>query len=197
MIAYLNGNLTYKTPTHVYVECQGVGYLVQISLQTFQKIETLERVKLFTYVHINENAHTLYGFSNEDEKELFIHLISVSGVGPNSARLILSYLSNEEVSNAIISGNQSLLQSIKGIGQKTAQRIIIDLRDKIQKDKKTDVLTGVSQTQTPPVKEEAIAALQMLGFQRAQIEKVVQKMLISHGNQLSVEELIKQSLKNL
>lgn len=197
MIAYLKGELTHKSPTLVYIECYGVGYMVQISLQTFQKIEDLKEVKLYTYLHLYENGQALYGFFLPEEKELFVHLISVSGVGPNAARLILSYLTIEEVTNAIISSNQVLLQSIKGIGQKTAQRIIIDLKDKIGKDKKGDSMGEMLMPAKNSIIEEALAALTMLGFQRVAAEKVIQKVSIANKNIDSVEELIKLSLKNL
>ena len=171
--------------------------MVQISLQTFQKIEDLKQVKLFTYLHLYENGQALYGFFLPEEKELFIHLISVSGVGPTAARLILSYLNIEEISNAIMSGNQALLQSIKGIGQKTAQRIIIDLKDKIGKDKKIEPNGEIFLPSKSLINEEALAALTMLGFQRVAAEKVIQKVIMANKNIDSVEELIKLSLKNL
>ena len=197
MIAYLKGELTYKSPTLVFVECNGVGYMVQISLQTFQKIEDLKQVKLFTYLHLYENGQALYGFFLPEEMELFILLISVTGVGPTAARLILSYLNIEEISNAIMSGNQALLQSIKGIGQKTAQRIIIDLKDKIGKDKKIESNGEIFLPSKSLINEEALAALTMLGFQRVAAEKVIQKVIMANKNIDSVEELIKLSLKNL
>ena len=176
-------------------------------MQTFQKIEDLKQVKLFTYLHLYENGQALYGFFLPEEKELFIHLISVSGVGPTAARLILSYLNIEEISNAIMSGNQALLQSIKGIGQKTAQRIIIDLNvEKLIKintiSKRYDIVVyqpngEIFLPSKSLINEEALAALTMLGFQRVAAEKVIQKVIMANKNIDSVEELIKLSLKNL
>lgn len=198
MIAYLNGKITYKTPTHVYVECNGVAYFVNISLNTFSQIENVENVKLFTHLVVREDAHTLYGFFSEEEKNMFLHLISVSGVGPNTARLVLSSMSTAEFQKAIIQEDVRLIQSIKGIGPKAAQRLILELKDKL---KKSSIQDGIDISQTygnrSVMTDEALAALTMLGFQKAQAEKAVQKVMKDNQQVQSVEELIKLSLKNL
>ena len=198
MIAYLNGKITYKTPTHVYVECNGVAYFVNISLNTFSQIENVENVKLFTHLVVREDAHTLFGFFSEEEKNMFLHLISVSGVGPNTARLVLSSMSTTEFQKAIIQEDVRLIQSIKGIGPKSAQRLILELKDKL---KKSSIQDGIDISQTYGIRsvmtDEALAALTMLGFQKAQAEKAVQKVMKDNQQVQSVEELIKLSLKNL
>ncbi len=198
MIAYLNGKITYKTPTHVYVECNGVAYFVNISLNTFSQIENVENVKLFTHLVVREDAHTLFGFFSEEEKNMFLHLISVSGVGPNTARLVLSSMSTTEFQKAIIQEDVRLIQSIKGIGPKAAQRLILELKDKL---KKSSIQDGIDISQTYGIRsvmtDEALAALTMLGFQKAQAEKAVQKVMKDNQQVQSVEELIKLSLKNL
>jgi Holliday junction DNA helicase RuvA len=198
MFAYLNGKITYKTPTHVYLECNGVAYFVNISLNTFSQIENEENVKLFTHLVVREDAHTLFGFFSEEEKNMFLHLISVSGVGPNTARLVLSSMSTAEFQKAIIQEDVRLIQSIKGIGPKAAQRLILELKDKL---KKVSVQEGIDIAQTygnrSVMTDEALAALAMLGFQKAQAEKAVQKVMKDNQQVQSVEELIKLSLKNL
>jgi Holliday junction DNA helicase RuvA len=197
MIAYLKGLFTYKSPTHIYVECAGVGYLVHITLPTYSYVESLEQGKVFTYLHINEQAHTLYGFATEAEREMFLHLISVNGIGPNTARLVLSSLSESELQKAIIQQEVSLIQKIKGIGPKTAQRMILELRDKFSKGKTTlspEVLSG---TPGSVITDEAIAAMVMLGFPKPQAEKMVAKAMKDAQTPSSVEELIKLSLKNI
>jgi len=198
MFAYLNGKITYKTPTHVYLECNGVAYFVNISLNTFSQIENEENVKLFTHLVVREDAHTLFGFFSEEEKNMFLHLISVSGVGPNTARLVLSSMSTAEFQKAIIQDDVRLIQSIKGIGPKAAQRLILELKDKL---KKVSVQEGIDIAQTygsrSVMTDEALAALAMLGFQKAQAEKAVQKVMKDNQQVQSVEELIKLSLKNL
>lgn len=198
MIAYLNGKITYKTATHVYIECNGVAYFVNISLNTFSQIENVENVKLFTHLVVREDAHTLFGFFSEEEKNMFLHLISVSGVGPNTARLVLSSMSTAEFQKAIIQEDVRLIQSIKGIGPKAAQRLILELKDKL---KKSSIQDGIDISQTygnrSVMTDEALAALTMLGFQKAQAEKAIQKVMKENQQVQSVEELIKLSLKNL
>ena len=194
MINHIEGKLTEKTPTYVVIECGGIGYLLNISLHTYGKLSDSEKCKLFTHLAIREDAHTLYGFINQEEKNMFRQLISVSGVGASTARMILSSLSPAEVQQAILSGNVVQLKSIKGIGEKSAQRIIVDLKDKIGKvSMGTDVVTGGNNT----MREEALAALTMLGFARNVGEKGIEKALKSNGTISSVEELIKQTLKNI
>lgn len=197
MIAYLKGSITYKSPTKIYIECGGVGYHINISLQTFAKIENLQESKVYIYTHISEQAHTLYGFADETEKEVFLLLISVNGVGPNTARLVLSSLSAEELRKAIIYQEFSLIQKIKGIGPKTAQRMVLELKDKMEKlqtDNSSYDLTAPSKNQ---ISDEAIAALVMLGFPKNHSEKVVGTVSKNNPTISSVEELIKMSLKNL
>lgn len=198
MFAYLNGKITYKTPTHVYLDCNGVAYFVNISLNTFSQIENIQNVKLYTHLVVREDAHILYGFFTEEEKNMFLHLISVSGIGPNTARLVLSSLTTQEFQKAIIQADVRLIQSIKGIGPKSAQRLILELKDKLKKDpvaEGMDVL--LSHGNSTVMTDEALAALNMLGFQKGQAEKAVQKSIRENTQIQSVEELIKLSLKNL
>lgn len=197
MIAYLKGFFTYKSPTHMYIECAGVGYLVHITLPTYSYVEPLEHGRVFTYLHINEQAHTLYGFATEAEREMFLHLISVNGIGPNTARLALSSLSESDLQKAIIQQDVSLIQKIKGIGPKTAQRMVLELRDKFSKGKTTLLPEVLSGTPGSIITDEAIAAMVMLGFPKPQAEKMVTKVMKDAHNPSSVEELIKLSLKNI
>ncbi|MCO5229916.1 MAG: Holliday junction branch migration protein RuvA [Chitinophagales bacterium] len=197
MIAYLKGLITYKSPTKIYIECAGVGYHVNISLQTYAKIEELKEAKVYAYTHINEQAHTLYGFADEMERDVFLLLISVNGVGPNTARLILSSLSPNELKKAIIYQEVSLIQKIKGIGPKTAQRMVLELKDKMEKIQTDDYSIDITSRPKALESDEAIAALVMLGFPKNHAEKVVQKVSKEHPSTSSVEELIKLSLKNL
>lgn len=198
MYAYLNGKVTFKTPTHVYLDCNGVGYFVNISLNTFSQLEHTEQVKLFIHLVVREDAHLLYGFCTEEEKNMFLHLISVSGIGPNTARLVLSSMSTQEFQKAIIQGDVRLIQSIKGIGPKSAQRLILELKDKLKKEPLHEGMdTLLLHGNLSVLTDEALAALNMLGFQKAQAEKAVQKATKEHPQVQSVEELIKLSLKNL
>ncbi len=195
MFAYLSGKLTYKSPTMIYVDCNGVGYQVNITLSTFSAIENKESAKLFTYLHVREDAQIIYGFNTEVEKQMFMHLISVSGVGPNTARLILSSMATNELRNAIINEEVSLIQTIKGIGPKSAKRLVLELKEKMQSmniDDSTQTVTGSGNAKI----EEAIAALTMLGFGKPKAEKAVKKVWQSNPVN-TVEELIKLSLKNL
>lgn len=198
MIAYLKGKLAYKDPTFVIIDISGVGYQVKISLQTYSQIKDEELVMLLTYLHIKEDAHTLYGFKEENEKKLFLLLISISGVGPNTALMILSSLSSDELEHAIVQGDARLIQNVKGVGAKTAQRIILELKDKIKKESFGDVGTQVSAFASPnnKIKEEALQALLTLGFQRPVAEKNIATVLKKTGPDISLEELIKASLKN-
>jgi holliday junction DNA helicase RuvA len=192
MIHHLNGRLIEKSPTHAVIECGGVGYLVHISLYTFSKLPDAEACKVFTHLAIREDAHTLYGFIDENERALFRKLISVSGVGASTGRMILSSMSPGEVSEAILNGDVKLIQSIKGIGAKTAQRIIVDLQDKISKGEdsfeKVDVAGNTS-------KQEALSALSSLGFDKTKAQKTLEKVIKTDGTNQSVEELIKRALK--
>lgn len=195
MIEYIKGNITEKSPTMAVVECNGIGYGVNISLNTYSAIQNLTNCKLYIYEAIREDAHILYGFFDKQERELFLLLISVSGIGGNTARMILSALSPSELSNVITSENATLLKTVKGIGLKTAQRIIVDLKDKIK-------LTGTSESGipfTPQVSEiqsEAVSALTMLGFNPAASQKVVIAIL-KEEPEATVEQVIKLALKRL
>lgn len=194
MIEYIEGRIAEKTPTYIVIDCGGIGYILNISLNTFTLIKEAEKVKLFTHQVIREDMHLLYGFFEIDERKVFRHLISVSGVGANTARMILSSLTCTEVQKAILTNNVSVLQSIKGIGAKTAQRIIVDLKDKIGK---TEMLTDGIMPVFDNVRNEAVLALAMLGFNKSATEKVIDKIVSSQTNKITVEELIKQALKNL
>lgn len=195
MYAYLNGKLTFTSPTEVYLDCNGVGYHVNITLNTYSHIEGHKEAKLYTYLHVREDAMILYGFSTPEEKEMFIHLISVSGVGPNTGRLILSSMTTNELQRAIIYEEVSLIESIKGIGPKSAKRLILELKDKLKSVHSGDIATIAGGTGSALL-EEAVAALTMLGFARPKAEKVAGRILQSETVN-GVEELIKLSLKNL
>ncbi len=195
MIAYLNGDFKIKTPAYIIVECNGVGYQVNISLNTFSKLQTLDKGKIHTYLHVREDAQILYGFADEVEKNLFIHLISVQGVGTNTARMILSSMSPTDFEDAIRTENDALIQRIKGVGPKTAKRLVIDLKDKIGKGSgTTENSFGIGHN---TMKEEALSALAILGFTRQQGEKAVGTALKLNPSHENVESLIKLALKNL
>ncbi|PIF00850.1 MAG: Holliday junction branch migration protein RuvA [Maribacter sp.] len=193
MIHHLNGKLVEKNPTHVIIECAGVGYFVNISLNTFSNIKDRENINLFTHLQVREDSHTLFGFAEKSEREIFRLLLSVSGIGASTARTMLSSLSPAQIRDAIANGDVSTIQGIKGIGAKTAQRVILDLRDKILKVYDIDEVS-ISPNNTN--KEEALSALEVLGFVRRQAEKVVDKE-INQDPTLSVENIIKLALKNL
>ncbi len=193
MITHLKGKLVEKNPTYVVIECAGVGYFANISLHTFSKINDSESIQLFTHLQVKEDSHTLFGFFEKSEREIFRLLLSVSGIGASTARTMLSSLSPLQVRDAIASENVAAIQAIKGIGAKTAQRVILDLKDKILKIYDID---EVSVTSNNTNKEEALSALEVLGFVRKQSEKIVDKVL-SEDSTLSVEDIIKRSLKNL
>ncbi|MDO4781707.1 MAG: Holliday junction branch migration protein RuvA [Capnocytophaga felis] len=194
MITQLQGKLIEKNPTYVVIDCGGVGYFVNITLHTFSSLLENENIKLYTYLQIKEDAHTLYGFLTKAEREVFVLLLSVSGVGASTARTMLSSLTATHVRSAIINGDVSTIQSVKGIGTKTAQRVILDLKDKMMKLQDFD---DVPYNEVNTNKEEALAALEVLGFARKQAEKVVDKIVKSASEEISVEEIIKQALKNL
>ena len=193
MIHHLKGKLIEKNPTHIIVECGGVGYFVNISLNTFSKLTDGELVNVFTHLQVKEDSHTLFGFAEKSEREIFRLLISVSGIGSSTARTMLSSMSPSQIRDAIANGDVPAIQAIKGIGAKTAQRVILDLRDKILKVYDID---EVSLTPNNTNKDEALSALEVLGFARRQAEKVVDKV-ISQDPSLSVENIIKLALKNL
>src|ERR1700749_3553113 len=194
MYAYIDGKLVFKSAAYVVIDAGGVGYHINISLNTYSKLGTGERCKLFTWLHVKEDAHTLYGFIDEGERRLFLHLISISGIGPNTGRMMLSSITPEEIQSAIISGNVALIQRIKGIGPKSAQRVILELQDKLRKEG-PDTLTAAPLNKT--VKDEGLSALVMLGFARNVGEKALEQEIKKNGGELTVEELIKFALKTL
>ena len=193
MITHLKGKLVEKNPTHVIIECSGVGYFVNISLNTFSNIKDEEGISLFTHLLVKEDSHTLFGFAEKSEREIFRLLLSVSGIGSSTARIMLSSLSPAQIRDAIANGDVATIQGIKGIGAKTAQRVILDLRDKILKVYDID---EVSINSNNTSKEEALSALEVLGFVRRQAEKAVDKV-INQDPSLSAENIIKLALKNL
>jgi Holliday junction DNA helicase RuvA len=193
MIHHLTGKLVEKNPTNVIIECGGVGYFVNISLHTFSKLTTDENISLFTHLQVKEDSHTLFGFSEKSEREIFRLLLSVSGIGSSTARTMLSSLSPSQIRDAIAGGDSGTIQGIKGIGAKTAQRVILDLRDKVLKVYDLD---EVSLSSNNTNKDEALSALEVLGFPRRQAEKAVDKVLHQDPS-LSVENIIKLALKNL
>lgn len=193
MIAHIQGRLVEKTPTDVVIECNGVGYFINISLHTFSQIPDGENLKLFTFLQIREDAHTLYGFVEKQERELFKLLISVSGVGANTARTMLSSLQPTQIIQAIASNDVASIQSVKGIGAKTAQRVILDLKDKVLKIYDLEDVSVVSNNTN---KDEALSALEVLGFAKKPAERAVDKFLATQPD-ADVETIIKQALKNL
>lgn len=194
MIDYVEGRLVEKTPTHAVIDCNGMGYVLHISLHTYSKIGSSERCKLFAHLAIREDAHTLFGFADHSERNTFRQLISVSGVGASTARMILSSLSPMEIQQAILAGNVSQLKSIKGIGEKTAQRIIVDLKGKMGKDElPSEFFSQPGNTS----RGEALSALVMLGFAKNTAEKALEKALRTEGSGIGVEQMIKAALKNL
>jgi Holliday junction DNA helicase RuvA len=194
MYAYIDGKLVFKSPAYVVIDAGGVGYHINISLNTFSKIGDAERCKLHVWQHVKEDAHTLYGFFEEGEKRLFLHLISVSGIGPNTGRMMLSSITPQEIQAAIVQGNVTQIQRIKGIGPKSAQRVILELQDKLKKDG-PDTLISMPANNT--VKDEALSALVMLGFARNAAEKVLDAEIGKNTGTLTVEQLIKSALKSL
>ena len=193
MITQLKGRMVEKSPTEVVIDCNGVGYLVNISLNTFSKLSDSENISLFTHLQVKEDSHTLFGFFEKTERDLFRQLISVSGIGASTARTMLSSLSPNEIQSAIISGNVSTIQSVKGIGLKTAQRVIIDLKDKVSLISENDQFIGnINNTN----QDEALSALEVLGYSRKQTSRVIE-MLLNNSPELTVEELIKAALKKM
>jgi Holliday junction DNA helicase RuvA len=200
MIAYIDGKLAYKDHAQAILDVNGVGYEVRISLTTFSKLPAEgEKAKLYTFQHIKEDAHTLYGFLDPNERALFLHLISVSGIGPGTGIVMVSSMSVGEIRQAIINEDVRSIQSIKGVGPKTAQRVILDLRDRLRKDE----LLAKAGVDTVPLarahntnRSEALSALVTLGFARAAAEKNLDQIQQRHGNDLSVEDLIKFALKS-
>jgi holliday junction DNA helicase RuvA len=190
MINHLSGRLVEKNPAFIIVECSGVGYFVNISVNTFTSIGEKEQVKIFTHLQITEDAHTLYGFIDEEERRLFRLLITVSGIGCNTARMMLSSMTVSEIEHCIVDENVKKLQSIKGIGEKTAQRAILELKSKLRKEGFSSTVSHLK------IKDEAMSALLTLGFARNAIDKTLDT-LIKSGHSSNVEDLIKNALKAL
>ena len=193
MITHIQGKLVEKNPTDVVIDCNGVGYIINISLHTFSQIPNEEHLKLYTHLQVKEDSHSLYGFASKGERDVFRLLISVSGIGTNTARTMLSSLTPKQVKEGIATEDVALIQSVKGIGLKTAQRVIIDLKDKIIKIYDID---EVSVNKSNTNKDEALSALEVLGFAKKQAEKVVEKIVASEP-EANVETIIKLALKNL
>jgi len=196
MIAFIEGKLVENEPTHVVIDVGGIGYHINISLQTFSEIKSKEKTKLFTYLNVKEDSQTLYGFYTPEERRVFLHLISISGVGPSIGMMIQSSLSAQELFSAIVNEDTRTIQSVKGIGGKTAQRIILELKDKFRKEEfieKTDeILPVIDNT----LRKEALSALLTLGINKSVAENSVDAILKKTGNQITLEELIKQTLKS-
>lgn len=196
MIAFLKGRLVQREPAYVIIEVNGIGYHVNISLNTFGDIKDAEAIQLYTHLSIREDAHVLFGFSTEAEKRLFQLLISVNGVGPNTAIVMLSYLSVQEMKAAILREDVPTLQAVKGIGAKTAQRVIIELKDKLKKESWEETSSVVSAGGHNTLRNEALSALLTLGLPKAAAEKSVDSILKKSGNTITLEDLVKQALKN-
>jgi Holliday junction DNA helicase RuvA len=194
MFDYIDGKLTFKCPAYIVVEAGGIGYHINISLNTYSSLQDAERCKIYTWMHIKEDAHTLYGFAEEGERRLFLHLISVSGIGPNTGRMMLSSITPNEIQNAIVHGDLNLIQRIKGIGVKSAQRLVLELQDKLKKEGSGSLISAPLNN---TVKEEALSALMMLGFAKQPAEKAIDNAVKTGGTDLTVEQMIKTALKNL
>ena len=192
MYAYLQGKFTFKSPAQIYVDINGVGYEVNVSLNTYSAIQNLTEGRLYTYLQIKEDAHTLFGFFEKEEKEIFLLLISVSGVGASTARMMLSSTRPDEITRAILQGNVKLLESVKGIGKKTAERLVLELKDKVGKQT-TSSATGIYVVNT--IEQDALIALTALGISRLQAEQSIQKVIRAEPGINILEDLIKKSLK--
>ena len=193
MINHIDGKLVDKTPTNVVIDCNGVGYSINISLQTFSKIND-ERCKLFTHLSVKEDSHTLYGFITENERKLFRHLISVSGVGPSTAQVILSTYKSDEIINYISASDVAAIKNVKGIGLKTAQRIIIDLKDKVTKSAISD---EISLDLNNTIQNEALSALVALGFSKKIAQQKIDKAITNKQGNFDVETLVRESLSQM
>ncbi len=193
MITHIQGELVEKNPSYVIMDCNGIGYFVNITINTYEKIPNEKHLKLFIHLIIREDSHTLYGFYDTVEREMFKLLINVNGVGPSTARMVLSTLTPKEFQKAVVTNDVGVVKSVKGIGPKSAQRIIIELKDKLDKDLDINNLSLPTENK---IKEEALNALEVLGFTKKQIEKVIDNFLKKDPT-ISVEELIKQTLKKI
>ncbi len=194
MYEYIDGKLTFKCPAYIVVEAAGIGYHLNISLNTYSLLGDAERCKIYTWLHVKEDAHVLYGFADEGERRLFLHLISVSGIGPNTGRMMLSSITPNEIQTAIVNGDLTLIQRIKGIGVKSAQRLVLELQDKLKKEGSGSLIAAPLNN---TVREEALSALMMLGFAKPASEKALDNAVKTGGQDLSVEQMIKFALKNL
>ena len=195
MIAFLRGKFAVKNPAQVIVDVGGVGYECQVSLNTYSAISNLDSGQLFTYVHITENNQTLYGFAEASEKELFTQLISVSGVGAATARMMLSGMKPDEIIKAIVQSNARLLESIKGIGRKTAERLCLELKDKLSKNLNDAILSSSSINNK--IEIDALNALISLGIPKPNAEKALKNVIDANGSSIQLEDLIKKALKNI
>ena len=193
MITQIKGRLVEKNLTNVVIDCHGVGYYINISLNTHSQIGNSEELLLFTHLHIKEDSHTLYGFVTQNERSIFRLLISISGIGPSIARTMLSSMDPNEIQKSILGENLDAIKSIKGIGLKTAQRVLIELKDKVQKIEGFDEIV---KSKSNTIKEETLSALEVLGYSRRQTEKVIDNIIQSHPES-SIEELIKSALNKL
>lgn len=192
MYNHLSGRLVEKNPAFVILECGGVGYFINISLHTYSKIPDKETCKIFTFLQITEDAHTLYGFADEDERRLFRNLISVSGIGCNTARMMLSSMNPAEIQECIVREDAEKLRAIKGIGEKTALRVILELKNKLKKEGVVPAVTSQLK-----MKDEALSALLTLGFSKIAVDKTLDTILKTQGQELTVEEIIRKALKTL
>jgi len=192
MIAYLSGKFSYKNTAVVYLDVNGIGYEVNISLNTWSEIQNLSEGKLFTYLQVKEDSHTLYGFFDILEKEMFVMLIGVSGVGAATARMMLSSMKPDEISKAILQNNAKLLESVKGIGRKTAERLVLELRDKVNKQ---SFEPGMSSVKGNILEQDALNALIALGISKPMAEQSINKILRSEPSIIHLEDLIKKALK--
>lgn len=195
MINYLEGKLITKDPTYVVIDISGIGYEVKISLITYAAIKNLDKVKLHTHLSIREDSHTLFGFFEESEKKRYLDLTSISGVGPSTGLMILSSLSTEELQLAIVTEDVRTIQSVKGVGSKTAQRIVLELKDKMKKENLLDKGVGFVSSANNTLRNEALSALTTLGISRVVAEKNIDFILKQQGQQIKLEDLIKMALK--
>lgn len=195
MIAFIEGKIAEKEPTHVVIDIGGIGYHINISLQTFSEIKSKEKVKLFTYLNVKEDSQTLYGFYTTMERRVFLHLLSITGVGPSTGLMIQSSLSTKELFSAIVNEDTRTIQGVKGIGGKTAQRIILELKDKFRKEGFIEESDQLPASVDNTLRNEALSALITLGINKSVAENSVAVILKKTGNQITLEELIKQALK--
>jgi len=195
MIAYIDGPIQHLEPTFCIIDIQGVGYEIKVSLNTYAQIKRNSRCKLHTFLHIKEDAHTLYGFHDTEEKAIFLELIGISGIGPNTALMMTSSLTVSEIKQAIVSEDVKTIQSVKGIGGKTAQRVIIELKDKFKKEGIAPATNAILSPEYNTVRSEALSALLTLGIPKNAAEKSINSILKSSPNDITLEEIIKLALK--